>query len=206
MAGQVHMVATVLGAVKTVQQACDCTTEVCWLKFWCLFGQIMLRVLPRGGRRGHGILPACYAALAHGDFKLLVDWWVNDLEHVHKVQLQQQKDMGKLVSKAVAYAEKFFYSKAIQLLTSNGVTNSNDLHIQEQMDSKFPDRKEVLPGTLSSFTAFSDISDGLAIKEAIEQQTCGSGSGPDGMQLEYFHALKLNFSDSTWTQGCEWMQ
>ena len=53
---------------------------------------------------------------------------------------------------------------------SNGVTNSNDLHIQVQMDSKFPDRKEALPGTLGSFAAFSDISDGLAIKEAIEQQ------------------------------------
>ena len=54
---------------------------------------------------------------------------------------------------------------------SNGVANSNDLHIQAQMDSKFPDRKEALSGTLSGFTAFSDISDGLAIKEAIEQQT-----------------------------------
>ena len=64
------------------------------------------------------------------------------------------------------------------------------------MDSKFPDRKEALPGTLSGFAAFSDISDGLAIKEAIEQQTRGSGSGPDGMRPEYFHALKLSFSDS----------
>ena len=64
------------------------------------------------------------------------------------------------------------------------------------MDSKFPDRKEVLPGTLSSFAAFSDISDGLVIKEAIEQQTQGSGSGPGRMHPEYFHALKLSFSDS----------
>jgi hypothetical protein len=64
------------------------------------------------------------------------------------------------------------------------------------MDSKFPDRKEALPGTLSGFAAFSDISDGLAIKEAIEQQTRGLGSGPGGMRPEYFHALKLSFSDS----------
>ena len=53
---------------------------------------------------------------------------------------------------------------------SNGVMNSNDLHIQAQMDSKFPDRKGALLGTLSSFAAFSNISDGLAIKEAIELQ------------------------------------
>ena len=79
--------------------------------------------------------------------------------------------MDKLVSKAVAYAEKFCYSKAIRLLTSNGVANSNDPRIQAQMDSKFPDRKKVLPGTLSGFAAFSDISNGLVIKEAIEQQT-----------------------------------
>ena len=73
----------------------------------------MLRVPPRGGRRGHGILPVHFAALARGDFKLLVDWWANDLEHVCKVQSQQQKDMGKLMSKAVTYAEKICYSKAI---------------------------------------------------------------------------------------------
>ena len=196
MAGQARAVATVLGAVKTARQARDRTAEVRWLKFWRLFGQIMLRVPPRGGRRGHGILPARFAALARGDFKLLVDWWANDLEHVRKVQSQQQKDVDKLVNKAVAYAEKFCYSKAIRLLTSNGVANSNDPRIQAQMDSKFPDRKEALPGTLSGFAAFSDISDGLAIKEAIEQQTRGSGSGPDGMRPEYFHALKLSFSDS----------
>ena len=75
----------------------------------------MARVPPHGGRCGHGILPAHFAALTCGDFKLLVDWWANDLEHVRKVQSQQQKDMdtGKLVGKAVAYAEKFCYSKAI---------------------------------------------------------------------------------------------
>ena len=56
------MVATVLGEVKTVQQACDRTMEVRWLKFWRLFSQIMLRVPPCGGRRGHGILPAHFAA------------------------------------------------------------------------------------------------------------------------------------------------
>ena len=201
MAGQACAVATVLGAVKPARQARDRTVEVRWLKFWRLFGQIMLRVPPHGGRRGHGILPARFAALAHGDFKLLVDWWANDLEHVRKVQSQQQKDTNKLVSKAVAYAEKFCYSKAIRLLMSNGVANSNDLHIQAQMDSKFSDRKEALPGTLSGFAAFSDISDGLAIKEAIEQQTRGSGSGPDGIRLEYFHALKLRFSDSRAKHG-----
>ena len=107
MAGQARAVATVLGAVKTARQARDRTAEVRWLKFWRLFGQIMLRVPPRGGRCGHGILPARFAALARGDFKLLVDWWANDLEHVRKVQSQQQKDMDKLVNKAVAYAEKF---------------------------------------------------------------------------------------------------
>ena len=75
------------------------------------------------------------------------------------------------MSKILAYAEKFCYSKAIRPLMSNGFANSNDPRIQVQMGSKFPDRKEALPGTLSSFAAFSDISDGLVIKEAIEQQT-----------------------------------
>jgi hypothetical protein len=42
MAGQARVVATVLGAVKTVRQARDCTAEVRWLKFWRLFSQIML--------------------------------------------------------------------------------------------------------------------------------------------------------------------
>ena len=53
MDGQAHVVATVLGAVETVQQARDHTAEVCWLKFWRLFSQIMLRVPPHGAQPWH---------------------------------------------------------------------------------------------------------------------------------------------------------
>ena len=78
---------------------------------------------------------------------------------------------------------------------SNGMANSNDPRIQAQMDNKFPNKKEVLPGTLRGFKAFNDISDGLAIKEAIELQVQGADSGLGSMRLEYFHTLKLSFSD-----------
>ena len=70
--------ATVLGnAIGAIRQKQD-EEATRWLKFWRLFGQLMLRAPVRGGRRGHAILPARFGAFAQGDFKRLVDWWQHD--------------------------------------------------------------------------------------------------------------------------------
>ena len=66
--------ATVLNSAMTARRQGDEPNATRWLKCWRLFGQLMLWVPLRGGRRGHAILPARFAAFAQGDFKRLVDW------------------------------------------------------------------------------------------------------------------------------------
>ena len=96
----------VLKAALDANTAGDYITQVRWLKFWRLFGQIMLRNPPRGGRRGHNVLPARFAALSRGDFRVLVDWWEFDNAKIPESRRPADRSREKLVEKAVRYAER----------------------------------------------------------------------------------------------------
>ena len=85
---------------------------------------------------------------------MLVDWWEFDRAKRPASPRQADRSRDKLVDKAVRYAERFCFSKAVRLLTSNGVADSADPRIQAQMDAKFPDRKSPMPGSLDNFAPF----------------------------------------------------
>jgi hypothetical protein len=197
---------TVIRGFLDAQAAGDETTQVRWLKFWRLFGQIMLRNPPRGGRRGYNVLPARFAAFSRGDFRVLVDWWEFDRAKLPTSPRQADRSRDKLVDKAVRYAERFCFSKAVRLLTSNGVADSTDPRIQAQMDAKFPDRKSPMPGSLDNFAPFqpyTSIEMEHYTAAAVKSQPRGAGSGPDGMRPEYFHALSRKWQGYPESEAAE---
>ena len=195
--------ATVLNSAMTARRQGDEPNATRWLKCWRLFGQLMLRVPPRGGRRGHAILPARFAAFAQGDFKRLVDWWEHDRAHHQPrgaVGRQQQEEAQ--TKRAVRMVGRFCLSKAARLLTSQGVADWDDARVREQMNSKFPDRKAQLPSSLDGYAAFEPPTE-LKIDETIGLLPRGTATGPDGMRVEYFKALCLPYTCGRALRGLE---
>eukprot|EP00973_Karenia_brevis_P007417 1003315-Karenia_brevis.AAC.1 len=54
------------------------------LKWLLALHDILLRLPPRGGRRGRGILSHRFAAWADGNLAMLVHWWVRDRASAHR--------------------------------------------------------------------------------------------------------------------------
>eukprot|EP00973_Karenia_brevis_P076268 10592601-Karenia_brevis.AAC.1 len=48
------------------------------LKWLLVLHDVLLRLPPRGGRRGRGVLGHRFAAWADGDLRTLVRWWLSD--------------------------------------------------------------------------------------------------------------------------------
>ena len=49
-------------------------------KLWELFPLLFLRMPPRGGRRGHGLIASRLDAHKQRNYGLLLDWYFSDLE------------------------------------------------------------------------------------------------------------------------------
>ena len=51
-----------------------------WYKLWELFPLLFLRMPPRGGRRGHGLIASRLDAHKRRNYSLLLDWYFSDRE------------------------------------------------------------------------------------------------------------------------------
>ena len=177
----------------------DRTVLTRWLKLWRMLGQLLLRIPPRGGQRGSRRIHARFKAIVRGDYRTLLAWWRTDLAHSRFQKRPASNDELKITERAAKLVERYCLSKAARLTTSKGVADFKCADIQQQMNNKFPERKQALPSSLEQFDHFEPLS--LNNRQSIRKLTRGAAPGPDGMHPEYYTSLTLAFTDDAAKAG-----
>ena len=171
------------------------------LKWLLLLHDILLRMPPRGGRRGRNALGQRFAAWADGDLEKLVQWWRQDRSAVKPRSGRQgpQQNAGSGSShphamRSLCLLSEGEISRALKLLTSEGLGDLTDERIVEQLAAKHPIRKEELPSTLEGYEPFRRLQ--IDLTETLRHLDVKSGTGPGGCRNSYLKALTQDFSDA----------
>ena len=72
------------------------------LKWFLLLHDLLLRVPPRGGRRGHAAVAHRFAAWSEGNYAQLVRWWEADREAVRQ-PVEKVQEAQRSLEKALEY-------------------------------------------------------------------------------------------------------
>ena len=113
------------------------------LKWMLLIHDIMLRLPPRGGRRGRDYVAQRFSAWQTGDKAKLVQWWERDRGAAHHpIQAQSRDDADRAVERALALIADGEIGRAARLLESQGLGDMSDERVVEQLRRKHPRRKE----------------------------------------------------------------
>ena len=160
-----------------------------WYKLWELFPLLFLRMPPRGGRRGHGLIASRLDAHKQRNYDQLLDWYFSDREIAGRAPrgtIDETRD--RKLKKVLEHTKVGQYSQAMRRITSNGIGDSRRKEIRAQMQRKFPPRKHRV-GPLSEYlgngTPTVTKITGDQIARAIRNLTPGTAPGPDGFQAEY---------------------
>ena len=114
--------------------------EVCRMLRWMLVVQyVLLRLPPRGGRRGHDQVAQRFKAWQDGDLVKLVKWWERDRAAAHRpLDSKTPADEGKEVERALCLIAEGEIGRAARLLQSSGLGDLSDTRVIEQLKSKHP--------------------------------------------------------------------
>ena len=161
-----------------------------WYKLWELFPLLFLRMPPRGGRRGHGMIASRLDAHKQRNYDLLLDWYFSDREIAGRAPRgARSENRDRKLKQVLEHTKAGQYSKAMRKLTSNGIGDSKRKDIQAQMRKKFPPRKHHV-GPLSEYlgigTPVVTKVTGAQIARAIRNLEPGTAPGPDGFHSEHF--------------------
>ena len=161
-----------------------------WYKLWELFPLLFLRMPPRGGRRGHGLIASRLDAHKQRNYDLLLDWYFSDREIAGRAPRgARSENRDRKLKQVLEHTKAGQYSKAMRKLTSNGIGDSKRKDIQAQMRKKFPPRKHHV-GPLSEYlgigTPVVTKVTGAQIARAIRNLAPGTAPGPDGFHSEHF--------------------
>ena len=106
------------------------------LKWFLALHGILLRLPPRGVRRGRSILCCRFQAWAEGDLHSLVRWWLQDKAAAHhrlrSRHRTEQSDEVAEAGRALCFLADGDVSRALKLLTSTGLADVSDERIIEQ--------------------------------------------------------------------------
>ena len=163
-----------------------------WYKLWELFPLLFLRMPPRGGRRGHGLIASRLDAHKQRNYGLLLDWYFSDREIANRAPRSDRPETReRKLKKVLEHTKVGQFSQAMRRITSNGIGDSKRKEIRAQMQRKFPPRKHRV-GPLSEYLGISTPVvpkiTGDQIARAIRNLAPGTAPGPDGFHVEY---LKL---------------
>jgi hypothetical protein len=124
-----------------------------WYKLWELLPLLFLRMPPRGGRRGHGLIASRLDAHKQRNYGLLLDWYFSDRDREiagRTPRSDRQETRDHKLKKVLEDTIVGQYSQAMRRLTSNGIGDSRRKEIRAQMQRKFPPRKHRV-GALSEY-------------------------------------------------------
>ena len=173
------------------------TTQIRAIKWMLVLHDMLLRLPPRGGRRGHSIVANRFAAWASGDLAALVRWWEADREAARRRrQSNGQSDnaaASKTLERALFLISEGEMSKGVALLTSKGLGDLDDERVRAQLRAKHPSRKELLHGNLASLGDFPRVR--VELRATIEGLSEHAGTGPSGFRNEYLKCLAADFAD-----------
>ena len=91
-----------------------------WYKLWELLPLLFLRMPPRGGRRGHGLIASRLDAHKQRNYDLLLDWYFSDREIADRAPrgtIDETRD--RKLKKVLEHTKVGQYSQAMRRITSN---------------------------------------------------------------------------------------
>ena len=173
------------------------------LKWLTVLHDVLLRLPPRGGRRGHTYVSQRFAAWSRGDYAKVLSWWKQDRQAAGH-PTNQRRHPANDVERALHLISEGELSKAVHLLTSNGLGDLSDARIVEQLRAKHPPRKEALPPSLEGFAPFGEIN--VSLEPTFRNLRKQAGTGVSGFRNEYLTALTANFADERARQAIPLME
>ena len=87
-------------------------------------------------------------------------------------------------------------SKARNILASHGLANATDLTILQQLEAKYPKRKEKFPANPLHVTAGPFENVALSLKTALSKPRTHVAPGPDSWQKEHCAILAMPFENA----------
>ena len=155
---------------------------------------VLLRLPPRGGRRGCDQIAQRFAAWQAGDLCKLISWWERDRAAVrHPIRHQRTEDEGKIVERALRLIGEGDMSRAVHLLHSNGLANLADEQVVNQLKNKHPPRKAIVPPDLAQLGSFRRLQ--VELGPTLRELDPRAGTGVSGFRNSFLKVLAHNFTD-----------
>ena len=167
------------------------------LKWLVALHDILLRLPPRGGRRGRAMVTHRFQAWAAGDKTALIKWWEADRGETRRGRdgsgPTARPDTDKTVDRALFLISDGEMSRGVGLLTSSGLADAGDPRVQEQLRAKHPRRKEEMPSRLADVGQFPGVA--LDLGPTLRNLRSHAGTGVSGYRNEYLRAIATDFVD-----------
>jgi hypothetical protein len=110
-----------------------------WSKLYFQFPALILRVPPRGGRRGANMIESRLDAYGRGDFASLLKWYRYDQEAALQAPRgRRQETREQKLRRVLAHTKVGQFTKAMRRITSSGIGDSSDPAIRAQLSKKVP--------------------------------------------------------------------
>ena len=163
------------------------------LKWLMLLSQLILRVPPRGGRRGNARPARRLLAWKDGQQDKLIKWWTRDY-HERKRFLEsnsspQPQTEARTAAKVQKLLEEGLMSRALRTATSIGNANPDAPGIMDKLRDLHPEReREIAPHDHYNLNDPPPLDVDKAT-ERLRQLPRKSGVGPTGASNEELTAL-----------------
>ena len=192
-----HVEAWAVATVDVLELLVHATTDVeveRGLKWLLLMHDLLLRLPPRGGRRGHALVAHRFDAWRRGDMATLVRWWRQDRSAAQHPLLQGKRTSTKDLQRALFLLSEGHISRASSLLISQGLADLTDPRVLAQLAQKHPGCKEAMPEDVVSYGPFRRIT--VDLLPALKDLQPQAGTGASGARNEYLKALTEDFPDA----------
>ena len=194
-----HAEAWAIAVADVLRQWRDSSDEVHrerMLKWLVAPHDILLRLPPRGGRRGRAAVAHRFVAWAQGDFATLVRWWQSDRAAARRPRYASNFDGAeRAVEQALELLRAGSISRAAQRLDNAGFGDMSDDRVVEQLSTKHPARKEPIPAPSPADQADAAPFLTVKLRATLRRLDGKAGTGVSGFRNTYLIALTQDFAD-----------
>ena len=166
------------------------------LKWLCSLSQLLLRKPRRGGQTGRGNVAKRFNSLSvRKSWGALLKLWEKDVRLLREEERREKRkrqvgseeeENDRRRRQVMALLGKGQVSRAVSRIDSFGVASIADPGIQEQVKAKYPDRKVVLPATV---TKDSPVENLKGLRESLLSLRKGVSPGTGGLRPEFLITL-----------------